>query len=57
MRLQRVIFIQIIIFLDPIQFAKFLQKFATKELTLIGKLSRLLSAVKQKVWRGKKKKF
>lgn len=49
MRLQRVIFIQIIIFLDPIQFAKFLQKFAIKKLTLMRKLSRLLSAVKQKV--------
>ena len=48
MRLQRVIFIQIIIFLDPIQFAKFLQKFAIKKLTLMRKLSRLLSAVKQK---------
>lgn len=48
MRLQRVIFIQIIIFLDPIQFAKFLQKFAIKKLTLMGKLSRSLSALKTK---------
>lgn len=48
MRLQRVIFIQIIIFLDPIQFDKFLQKFAIKKLTLMGKLSRSLSALKTK---------
>jgi len=48
MRLQRVIFIQIIIFLDPIQFTKFLQKFAIKKLTLMGKLSRSLSALKTK---------
>ncbi|RDE66230.1 hypothetical protein DPV96_09350 [Aggregatibacter segnis] len=48
MRLQRVIFIQIIIFLDSIQFAKFLQKFAIKKLTLMGKLSRSLSALKTK---------
>jgi hypothetical protein len=48
MHLQRVIFIQIINFLDSIQFAKFLLKFAIKELTLKSKWRCSLSAINTK---------